>query len=36
MSPVTSIGGIFYVPTQQIIDELSEDDEKEQKTICFH
>ena len=29
MSPITNIGKICYVPTQEIIDELSEDDEKE-------
>jgi len=29
MPPITDIGKICYVPTQEIIDELSEDDEKE-------
>ena len=36
MPPVTNIGDIFYLPTHEIIDELSEDDEYEQKIICFH
>ena len=35
MSPVTNISNIFYVPTQEIIDEISDDDENEQKVICF-
>ena len=30
------IGDICYVPTQEIIDELSDDDYIEQIVICFH
>jgi len=29
MPPITNIGNICYAPTQEIIDELSDDDEKE-------
>jgi hypothetical protein len=29
MSPVTPIGGVYFVPTQEIIDEMSSDDEYE-------
>jgi hypothetical protein len=36
MPAVTSIGNILYVPTHEIIDELSEEDESEKKIICFH
>ena len=36
MPPLTNIGNIYYLPTQEIIDELSDDDETEQKVICFH
>lgn len=36
MREVTCIGDIFYVPTHEILDELSEDEEYEQKVICFH
>ena len=33
---MTNIGNVFYVPTHEIIGELSDDDEYEQKVICFH
>ncbi len=36
MSEMTNIGDVFYVPTHEIIGELSDDDEYEQKVICFH